>query len=176
MRAMVSAGIAASRLELLAAQPSVTRLRRRADALGMVDIANRLDERVAAARAIAIRLRAAAEDGPADPAPTTRRLPVGSGDGEAIVMAGRGALRYRIWIEGGLITALAVDTPTERLIAPGGALLCALQGRRLRAPADKVAGLVLAAFDPCIPCTIEVHEQQVVVAAASAAERISAQA
>lgn len=144
---------AARALEDIALQPSSIRLIGRANGYGMQDVADRLNRRVAAAQAVAQQLRKSADA-------CGHEVPAASedadGEGEATVGTARGPLRYRLALKGGRIARLVVDTPTERLLAADGPLLGALRGRSLRAPAELTASLVLAAFDPCIPCGVEV--------------------
>jgi hypothetical protein len=72
--------------------------------------------------------------------------------GVAVVPAARGAYALRITEAGGIVTGMTRRTPTDDLLAPGGALLQSLGSlpERLR---DR-AGQVIALHDPCIPVTI----------------------
>jgi hypothetical protein len=81
------------------------------------------------------------------------RLPAARlADGVAIVPAARGAYALRLTVAGGIVTGLARRTPTDHLLASGGALLQALAGLpgALRALAPQIVTL----HDPCIPVTI----------------------
>ncbi|NGM47677.1 hypothetical protein G5B31_19265 [Rhodobacter sp. SGA-6-6] len=79
------------------------------------------------------------------PAPTVA-------DGIARVPAARGAYGLRIAQAGGIVTGLHRRTPTDHLLAPGGALIGALAA--LPAAKRALAPLVVALHDPCIPVTI----------------------
>jgi hypothetical protein len=67
----------------------------------------------------------------------------------AVVQAARGAYALRITRSGGLVTGLVRRTPTDHILAPGGALEQALTGVD---PA--LAPLVVALHDPCVPVTV----------------------
>ena len=80
------------------------------------------------------------------PAPTVA-------NGIACVPAARGAYGLRIAQAGGIVTGLHRRTPTDHLLAPGGALIGALAALPLAKRA--LAPLVVALHDPCIPVTID---------------------
>lgn len=80
------------------------------------------------------------------PAPTAAR-------GIACVPAARGAYGLRIAQAGGIVTGLLRRTPTDHLLAPGGALIRALA--TLPAPKRALAPIVVALHDPCIPVTVD---------------------
>ena len=70
--------------------------------------------------------------------------------GVAIAPAARGQYALRIETAGGLVTGLARCTPTDHLLAPGGALERALAVSR---PA--LAPLIIALHDPCVPVAVK---------------------
>ncbi|NBZ88265.1 HupK protein [Stagnihabitans tardus] len=74
-------------------------------------------------------------------------------EGIATVQASRGAYALRVTTEGGRITGLTRRTPTDHLMAPGGALEIALSTTR-----RPLAPLVLALHDPCMAVTIREAE------------------
>ncbi|MBL9056027.1 MAG: HupK protein [Rhodobacteraceae bacterium] len=71
-------------------------------------------------------------------------------NGVAIAPAARGQYALRIDTAGGLVTGLQRRTPTDHLLAPGGALEQALAASR---PA--LAPLIIALHDPCVPVTVK---------------------
>jgi hypothetical protein len=81
--------------------------------------------------------------------PPPRRLP----DGTAIVTAARGAYALRLTVDAGRIATLARRTPTDHLLARGGALEQALC--RLPAGRRQLAPLVIALHDPCSPVVLQ---------------------
>lgn len=72
--------------------------------------------------------------------------------GVAAVQAARGSYALRLTQAGGLVTGMVRRTPTDHLLAPGGALLQALASlpRDLWARAP----LMVALHDPCVPVTV----------------------
>lgn len=70
--------------------------------------------------------------------------------GVAIAPAARGQYALRIETAGGLVTGISRLTPTDHLLAPGGALEQALAASR---PA--LAPLIIALHDPCVPVTVK---------------------
>ncbi|GAB1479897.1 HupK protein [Paracoccaceae bacterium] len=66
----------------------------------------------------------------------------------AIAPAARGQYALRIDTAGGLVTGLQRRTPTDHLLAPGGAL-----ERALAASRPALAPLIIALHDPCVPVT-----------------------
>lgn len=80
------------------------------------------------------------------PAPT-------AAGGIACVPAARGAYGLRIAQAGGIVTGLVRRTPTDHLLAPGGALIRSLA--TLPVPKRALAPLVVALHDPCIPVTVD---------------------
>lgn len=81
------------------------------------------------------------------------RLPAPSvTDGIATVPAARGAYALRLTHANGIVTGLSRRTPTDHLLAPGGALLQALA--TLPATHHHLAPQVIALHDPCIPVTV----------------------
>ncbi len=77
-------------------------------------------------------------------------------DGTATAPAARGSYAVRITQAGGVVTRITRRTPTDHLLAPGGALLQALAG--LPAPLRHLAPQVIALHDPCIPVTLREAE------------------
>lgn len=73
-------------------------------------------------------------------------------DGVACVPAARGAYGLRLAQAGGIVTGITRRTPTDHMLAPGGALVQALA--RLPAAKRALAPLVIALHDPCIPVTV----------------------
>ncbi len=72
--------------------------------------------------------------------------------GVAVVPAARGAYALRLTTAGGMVTGFARRTPTDHMLARGGALMQALAtlppGLRGR------AGQIVALHDPCVPVTV----------------------
>lgn len=79
------------------------------------------------------------------PAPTVT-------EGIAAVPAARGTYALRITQRDGLVTGITRRTPTDHLLAPGGALLQSLAS--LPEPLHHLAPQVIALHDPCIPVTV----------------------
>lgn len=73
-------------------------------------------------------------------------------DGVAMVPAARGTYALQIRQAEGRVTALHRRTPTDHLLAPGGALLQALA--RLPRPQRDLAPAIVALHDPCVPVTL----------------------
>lgn len=72
--------------------------------------------------------------------------------GVAVVPASRGAYALRLTETGGVVTGIERRTPTDHMLAPGGALLRALAS--LPCPLHPLAGAVIALHDPCVPVTV----------------------
>lgn len=72
--------------------------------------------------------------------------------GAAVVQAARGAYALRIATRDGVATGLTRVTPTDHQLAPDGPLTRALA--TLPADRERLAPLVLALHDPCLPVTI----------------------
>lgn len=70
----------------------------------------------------------------------------------AVVPAARGTYALRITQAGGLVTGMVRRTPTDHLLAPGGALLQSLAS--LPSPLRHLAPQVIALHDPCIPVVV----------------------
>ena len=79
-----------------------------------------------------------------------------SADGTATVPASRGLYALRLQHAGGIVTGITRRTPTDHILAPGGALLQALAC--LPATKAALAPVVLALHDPCIP--VQLHLPQ----------------
>ena len=77
--------------------------------------------------------------------PAPRRL----ADGTALVPCSRGLCALRMRQAGGMVTAFTRRTPTDHLLAPGGALEVAL--RHLPPEKSRLAPLVVELLDPCLP-------------------------
>lgn len=75
-------------------------------------------------------------------------------DGTAVVAAARGAYAFAARAEEGRVRAFTRVTPTDHLLAQGGALERSL----LTLPAAKadLATLVVDILDPCVPVTLEI--------------------
>lgn len=71
----------------------------------------------------------------------------------ALVPAARGTYALRLSMVGGRVTAIARATPTDHLLAPGGALLAAFAC--LPAAKSALAPVILALHDPCIPLALQ---------------------
>lgn len=81
------------------------------------------------------------------------RLPAATvREGIATVPAARGSYALRLTQAAGVVTGITRRTPTDHLLAPGGALLQSLT--TLPASLRSLAPLVIALHDPCIPMTI----------------------
>ncbi|MGP3697598.1 HupK protein [Rhodobacter sp. NSM] len=73
-------------------------------------------------------------------------------DGTAVVPAARGTYALRGRAEHGVISAFERMTPTDHLVAPGGVLEQSL--RTLPADKGRLASLLVAILDPCVPATV----------------------
>jgi len=102
------------------------------------------------AAAVALDLQAALDDR----LPAPRR-----GPGRAVVPAARGLYGVTARVGHGRVTAFSRVTPTDHLVAPGGALaqsLATLPAHR----AGAIAPLLLAILDPCQPVTLHPAPQE----------------
>jgi hypothetical protein len=79
------------------------------------------------------------------PAPTVA-------DGTATVPAARGTYALRLTHANGLVTGITRRTPTDHLLAPGGALRMSLS--TLPQTLHHLAPQVIALHDPCVPVTV----------------------
>lgn len=70
-------------------------------------------------------------------------------DGVAVVAASRGAYALRLRQAGGLVTGMERRTPTDHLMAEGGALVQSL--RALPTEMRSLAPALIALHDPCVP-------------------------
>lgn len=78
--------------------------------------------------------------------------------GVARVAAARGTLVHRAQLEGGVIAAYAIETPTDLMLSDAAPLACFLEGLARAPGADEaLIRLALLAFDPCVPFEIEVR-------------------
>lgn len=78
-------------------------------------------------------------------------------DGVGVVEAARGRLIHRVRVEGGIIQAYTIETPTGAMAGPDGFLQHLLTAA-LAAPAglrEKVLAIALSAADPCLPVQVE---------------------
>jgi len=73
--------------------------------------------------------------------------------GLAVVAAARGTYALSARAEAGMVTALARVTPTDHLLAPGGAL--ALSLATLPAAKAGLAALVIDILDPCVAVSVQ---------------------
>jgi hypothetical protein len=81
------------------------------------------------------------------------RLPAATvTEGTATVPAARGAYALRITQRDRLVTGIIRRTPTDHLLAPGGALLQSLA--TLPPAMHRLAPQVIALHDPCVPVTV----------------------
>lgn len=74
-------------------------------------------------------------------------------DGVARVAAARGSYALRLGQVGGMVTRIDRVTPTDHLLAPGGALECALTA--LPVAKRHLASVVAALHDPCMAVKVE---------------------
>lgn len=82
------------------------------------------------------------------------RLPAPTiADGMARVAAARGSYALRLGQVGGMVTRIDRVTPTDHLLAPGGALECALAA--LPVAKRHLAPVVAALHDPCMAVKVE---------------------
>jgi len=79
-------------------------------------------------------------------------------DGAAFVDAARGTYAFHASAENGAVTALARVTPTDHLLAPGGALSQSLDS--LPAAKAGLAALVVDILDPCVPVLLSEAEEE----------------
>jgi hypothetical protein len=80
--------------------------------------------------------------------------PLAVAPGRAIVPAPRGCYALRVETEDGRVTALSRVTPTDHMLAPGGALEAMLAS--LPAHRNRLMPLLMALIDPCRPVHVEV--------------------
>ncbi len=87
--------------------------------------------------------------------------PVTVRDGEGLgrVRAARGWLAHRVEISGERISRYQILAPTEWNFHPSGALARGLVQGRPGPPPQRLAQLMFAAIDPCVPCQIKVRSQ-----------------
>ena len=75
-----------------------------------------------------------------------------TGQGLGVVPTARGRLRHVMALRNGRMTAWRADAPTDWNFAPRGPVVRA--AATLGPGADREAGLLVSAFDPCAPCTV----------------------
>ncbi len=81
---------------------------------------------------------------------------VTDGVGTASVEAARGTLTHSVRIEGGLVRDWRIAAPTDINFHPDGPLVHALSGQPAGDNPEHRVRLLVAAFDPCVACEIEV--------------------
>jgi len=90
--------------------------------------------------------------------------PIGNGDGTGLGMveAARGWLVHRVEIAHGVIRRYQVVAPTEWNFHPRGTFARGLIEGRGGPPPQRLAELMVAALDPCVPCqvTMENHSSK----------------
>ncbi|MDO8608083.1 MAG: nickel-dependent hydrogenase large subunit [Phaeospirillum sp.] len=91
-------------------------------------------------------------DAPRDPAEHH-----GSGNGLGVEDAARGLLAHRVEIEEGVVNRYQILAPTEWNFHPAGPLFSGLMGAEATPDLKWRAHLLVAALDPCVACTVEVH-------------------
>ncbi len=92
-----------------------------------------------------------------DEPPAPCPLAQASGAGVGVAMTARGRLRHAVEFENGMITRWRARAPTDLNFAPGGPVEAA--AARLSAEGDlaRRGRWLVAAFDPCVPCTVEME-------------------
>lgn len=73
--------------------------------------------------------------------------------GMAVVPSARGLYGLKVQVDGGLVMGLQRITPTDHLLAPGGAMAQTLAS--LGDASRETAELVLTVLDPCVPLKLE---------------------
>jgi len=84
-------------------------------------------------------------------------VPGGSGAGLGIAVTARGRLRHCVVLENGHIARWSVTAPTDWNFAPNGPVACAAKALSKNDDLAEHAKWLVAAFDPCLPCSVEVH-------------------
>ena len=84
-------------------------------------------------------------------------MPGGSGAGLGIAVTARGRLRHCVVLEDGHIARWSVTAPTDWNFAPDGPVARAAQALDKDGDLAEQAKWLVAAFDPCLPCSVEVH-------------------
>jgi coenzyme F420-reducing hydrogenase alpha subunit len=84
---------------------------------------------------------------------------VRDGEGLGCVQAVRGWLVHRVEIADGRISRYQILAPTEWNFHPHGAFARGLTKSRPGPPPERLAQLMVAALDPCVPCQIKVCSQ-----------------
>jgi hypothetical protein len=79
-----------------------------------------------------------------------------TGTGLAKVEAARGRLYHRVEIIDGQVARYQILAPTEWNFHPEGALAQGLLGAQIRGDAARLARFLVAAIDPCVPCSVEI--------------------
>ncbi len=82
-------------------------------------------------------------------------IPVGDGVGLGVVEAARGWLAHRIEIADGRVCRYQILAPTEWNFHPRGALARGLMEGRRGPPPERLAQLMVAALDSCVPCRLK---------------------
>jgi Ni,Fe-hydrogenase I large subunit len=86
-------------------------------------------------------------------------IPERDGVGLGLVEAVRGWLAHRVEIADGRIRRYQILAPTEWNFHPRGALARGLMEGRRGPPPERLAQLMVAALDSCVPCQIKVCSQ-----------------
>lgn len=97
---------------------------------------------------------------PADPVPGSGGGPGGGpGRGCGAVETARGRLAHWVRLENGRIADFRTVAPTEWNFAAGGPLAHGLEGIRAGEDLPARAGLLVAALDACVACTVTVEQE-----------------
>lgn len=81
------------------------------------------------------------------------------GEGQGTVETARGGLTHSITIREGRIARWQAEAPTDRNFAPAGPLERAAVRLALTEDLDLDAQILIASFDPCVPCTVRIEER-----------------
>ena len=81
----------------------------------------------------------------------------GSGAGLGIAVTARGRLRHCVVLEDGHIARWSVTAPTDWNFAPDGPVARAAQRLEMDDDLADQAKWLVAAFDPCLPCAVELR-------------------
>ncbi|RAU20663.1 Ni,Fe-hydrogenase I large subunit [Paramagnetospirillum kuznetsovii] len=82
----------------------------------------------------------------------------GTGVGLGMVDAARGLLAHRVELQEGVVRRYQILAPTEWNFHPDGAFAQGIRGAAAGPDLVRRARLLAAALDPCVACTIEVHD------------------
>lgn len=81
-----------------------------------------------------------------------------TGEGVGLALTARGRLRHHVALADGRITAWRADAPTDWNLAPDGPLARAAAALAEPDALASAGAVLVAAFDPCAPCAVEVEE------------------